>query len=106
MAWLSLLVAGLLEMVWASGLKYTEGFTKLWPSVITVISMVASFFLLSYALKTIPIGTGYAVWVGIGAAGTAILGILLFGEPFTFARLACIGLILAGVIGLKLVSPS
>lgn len=105
-AWLLLLAAGLLEVVWAIGLKYTEGFSKPLPSVITVAAMIASFWLLALALKTIPVGTGYAVWTGIGAVGTAILGIVLFSEPATAARLACIALIVAGILGLKLVSGS
>ncbi len=103
-AWLLLLVAGLLEVVWAIGLKYTEGFSRLWPSVITIAAMIASIWLLALALKTIPVGTGYAVWTGIGAVGTAVLGILLFSEPATAARLACISLIVAGILGLKLFS--
>ena len=103
-AWLLLLAAGLLEVVWAIGLKYTEGFSRPLPSVITVAAMIASVWLLALALKTIPVGTGYAVWTGIGAVGTAILGIVLFSEPATAARLACIALIVAGILGLKLVS--
>jgi quaternary ammonium compound-resistance protein SugE len=99
MAWLVLLVAGLLEVGWAIGLKYTEGFTRLVPSVLTLVSMVGSVVLLGLALKTLPIGTAYAVWTGIGAVGTALLGIALFGEPATAARLACIGLIVAGLSG-------
>lgn len=105
-AWLLLLVAGLLEVVWAIGLKYTEGFSRLWPSVITIAAMIASIWLLALALKTIPVGTGYAVWTGIGAVGTAILGILLFSEPATAARLACISLIVAGIFGLKMFSAA
>jgi quaternary ammonium compound-resistance protein SugE len=105
MDWILLAVAGLFEIGWAIGLKYTEGFTRLWPSVWTVASMVVSIALLGLALKTIPIGTGYAVWTGIGAAGTAILGIILFAEPATALRLGSIGLIVAGIVGLKLVSP-
>jgi quaternary ammonium compound-resistance protein SugE len=104
MHWLLLLVAGLLEIVWAIGLKYTEGFTKLWPSVITIAAMIASIAFLGLALRHIPVGTGYAIWTGIGAAGTAILGMILFGEPATAARIACLGLIVAGIVGLKLVS--
>ena len=106
MAWAILFAAGLLEIGWAIGLKYTEGLTRLVPSVLTLISMAASILLLGLALKTLPIGTAYAVWTGIGAVGTAILGIALFGEPATLARLACIGLIVAGILGLKLVSGS
>jgi quaternary ammonium compound-resistance protein SugE len=102
--WILLLVAGLLEVVWAIGLKYTDGFSKLAPSVITISAMIASVWLLALALKGIPVGTGYAVWTGIGAVGTAILGIVLFNEAATVARLACIGLIVAGIFGLKLVS--
>ena len=105
MAWVYLVVAGLLEVAWAVGLKYSEGFTRPWPSVATVVAMVASFWLLAIALKTIPLGTGYATWVGIGAVGTALVGMLVFAEPATAARLACIGLILAGIVGLKLASP-
>jgi quaternary ammonium compound-resistance protein SugE len=99
-----LFVAGLLETGWAIGLKYTEGFTRLLPSVWTIASMVVSLFLLGIALRTLPVGTAYAVWTGIGTIGTAVLGIVLFGEPATAMRLACIGLILAGIVGLKLVS--
>jgi quaternary ammonium compound-resistance protein SugE len=106
MDWILLLVAGLLEIGWAIGLKYTEGFTRLWPSVWTAGAMVVSLVLLALALKTIPVGTGYAVWTGIGAAGTAILGIILFAEPATAARLGCIALIVAGIVGLKLVTPA
>ena len=102
MAWVYLVIAGVLEIVWAIGIKYTEGFTRLWPSLITAAAMVASFYLLSQAIKTIPVGTAYAVWVGIGASGVAIASILLFKEPATAARLLCIALIVAGVVGLKL----
>jgi len=104
MAWLLLLIAGLLEVGWAVGLKYTEGFTRLVPSILTLLSMAASVGMLGLALKTLPIGTAYAVWTGIGAVGTAILGIALFGDPAGFARIACIGLIVAGIVGLKLVT--
>ena len=104
MAWVYLLIAGLLETGWAIGLKYTEGFTRLWPSVLTVAAMAVSFLFLSLALKTLPVGTGYAVWTGIGAVGTVILGIVLLGEPATLGRLACIGLIVAGIAGLKLMA--
>jgi quaternary ammonium compound-resistance protein SugE len=106
MNWILLVVAGLFEIGWAIGLKYTDGFTRLWPSVWTVAAMVISLALLGVALKTIPVGTGYAVWTGVGAAGTAILGIVLFAEPATALRLGCIGLIVAGIVGLKLVSPN
>ncbi len=106
MAWLLLLLAGLLEIGWAIGLKYTDGFTRLWPSVFTGTSMVASVVLLGIAMKSLPVGTSYAVWVGVGAIGTAILGIVLFGEPATPGRLLSLGLILAGIIGLKLASSS
>ena len=102
MAWTYLFIAGLLEIGWAIGLKYTEGFTRLVPTVLTVASMTASVALLGLALRELPVGTGYAVWTGIGAVGTAILGIALFGEAATAARLASIGLILAGIAGLKL----
>ncbi len=105
-SWILLLVAGLLEVVWAIGLKYTDGFSKLAPSVITITAMIASVWLLALALKGIPVGTGYAIWTGIGAVGTAIFGIVLFNEAATVARLACIGLIVAGIFGLKLVSSS
>jgi quaternary ammonium compound-resistance protein SugE len=104
MAWIVLFVAGLLEVGWAIGLKYTEGFTRLVPSVLTLIAMTASILLLGLALKTLPIGTAYAVWTGIGAVGTAVLGIVLFGDPATVARLGCIGLIVAGIVGLKIVT--
>jgi len=103
-AWLLLIAAGLLEIVWAIGLKYTEGFSRVLPSAITIAAMIGSVWLLAIALKSIPVGTGYAVWTGIGAVGTAILGIVLFNEAATIARLACIGLIVAGIFGLKLVS--
>jgi quaternary ammonium compound-resistance protein SugE len=106
MAWTYLFVAGVLEIVWAIGLKYTAGFTKPVPSVITGVALVASMVFLALALRTIPVGTGYAVWTGIGAVGTAILGIVLFAEPATAARLGCIGLIVAGIVGLKLVTPA
>jgi quaternary ammonium compound-resistance protein SugE len=103
MAWVILFVAGLLETGWAIGLKYTDGFSRLWPSVWTILAMVLSLIMLGYALKTLPVGTAYAVWTGIGAFGTAVLGIVLFGEPATAARLISIGLIVSGIIGLKLV---
>jgi quaternary ammonium compound-resistance protein SugE len=101
MAWTILIIAGLFEIGWAIGLKYTEGFTRLWPSVWTAAAMIISVYLLALALKSIPVGTGYAVWTGVGAVGTAILGIILFGEPANAARLVCITLIVAGIAGLK-----
>ena len=104
MQWLILFIAGLFEIAWAIGLKYTEGFTRLWPSVGTVAAMVVSVALLGLAMRTLPVGTAYAVWTGIGAVGTVILGIVLFAEPATAARLFCLGLILAGILGLKLTS--
>lgn len=102
MAWTHLIIAGALEIFWAISLKYTDGFSKLGPSVLTIFGMIASFYFLAQALKTIPVGTGYAIWTGIGAAGTAILGIILFSEPASWLRLLCIGLIVTGIIGLKL----
>jgi len=105
MAWICLLIAGLMETAWAVGLKYTAGFTKLWPSLWTLAGMAISFYLLSLALKTIPVGTGYAVWTGIGAVGTAILGIVLFGESHSAIRIFCIAMIVAGIAGLRLASP-
>jgi quaternary ammonium compound-resistance protein SugE len=104
LAWTILVVAGLFEIGWAIGLKYTEGFTRIIPSALTLTAMVASIVLLGLALKALPVGTAYAVWTGIGAVGTAALGIYLFGEPATAARLASIGLIVAGIVGLKLVT--
>jgi quaternary ammonium compound-resistance protein SugE len=102
MPWLLLLLAGLFEIGWAVGLKFTEGFTRFWPTAATVASMIVSMALLGVAVRDIPIGTSYAIWTGIGAAGTALCGIVLLGEPASAARIACIGLIVAGVIGLKL----
>jgi quaternary ammonium compound-resistance protein SugE len=104
MAWVYLFVAGLLEVAWAIGLKYTEGFSRIIPSVLTIAAMVGSVVLLGLALRSLPVGTGYAVWTGIGAVGTAILGIILFAEPATALRLGSIGLIVGGIIGLKLAS--
>ena len=104
-AWIYLALAGLLEIGWAIGLKYTDGFSRLWPSLATVACMAVSFLFLSFSLKTLPIGTAYAVWTGIGAAGTALLGMVIFDEPRTAGRLVCILLIIAGVIGLKVFSP-
>ncbi len=104
MAWLNLLIAGVFEVVWAIGLKYTEGFTRLWPSVVTLAAMVASIVFLAQALRSIPLGTGYAVWTGIGAVGTAIFGIVLFGESRNLLRLTSIMVIVIGIIGLRLTS--
>jgi quaternary ammonium compound-resistance protein SugE len=106
MAWVILLLAGLLETGWAIGLKYTEGFTRLWPTVATLAVMGLSLWLLGVALKTLPVGTAYAVWVGVGTVGTVLLGMALFHEPATAPRLISVGLILAGIIGLKVFSPS
>lgn len=105
MNWIYLIIAGLLEIGWAIGLKYTEGWTKILPSIITVVLMIASFYFLSMAIKTLPIGTAYAVWTGIGTVGAAILGMFLFGEPRDFLRILCILLIVGGIAGLKLTSP-
>ncbi len=104
MGWIYLIGAGILEVVWAVGLKYTEGWTKLWPSLGTGTAMVVGFALLSQALRTIPIGTAYAVWTGIGAAGTAVAGMILFGESRDILRILCILLVVAGVVGLKFTS--
>ena len=104
MAWVWLTVAGLLEIVWAVGLKYTDGFTRMWPSVVTIAAMVASVYCLAVALRTIPIGTGYAVWTGIGAVGVAILGMVLFGESTALLRIGAILLIVAGIAGLKVLT--
>jgi quaternary ammonium compound-resistance protein SugE len=104
MAWLVLFLAGLFEIGWAIGLKYTEGFTRLWPSLWTVAAMAISVVLLGIAVRQLPIGTAYAVWTGIGAVGTVILGIVLFGDPASAPRLICVALIIAGILGLKLVA--
>jgi quaternary ammonium compound-resistance protein SugE len=104
MSWIFLFFAGLFEVGWAIGLKYTDGFSKLTPTVLTVASMIVSLGLLGLALKELPVGTAYAVWTGIGTVGTALLGIWLLGEPATATRLACIGLIVCGIVGLKLVA--
>ena len=104
MPWVLLVIAGLFEVTWAIGLKYTEGFSRLWPSVGTLAAMGLSVVLLGIAMRSLPVGTAYAVWTGIGAVGTVILGIVLFGEPATAARLLCVGLIVAGILGLKLTS--
>ena len=105
MAWMMLFLAGLFEIAWAVGLKYAAGFTRLWPTLWTGLALVLSITLLSWSLRTLPIGTAYAIWTGVGAIGTAMLGIVLFGEPATAARIACISLIVAGVIGLKIFAP-
>ncbi|WP_213705598.1 quaternary ammonium compound efflux SMR transporter SugE [Enterobacter asburiae] len=102
MSWIILFIAGLLEVVWAIGLKYTHGFTRLTPSVITVTAMIVSIVLLSWAMRSLPVGTAYAVWTGIGAVGAAITGILLLGESGSLARIASLALIVAGIVGLKL----
>jgi quaternary ammonium compound-resistance protein SugE len=106
MKWLMLIIAGLLEMGWAIGLKYSQGFTKPIPSIFTIIGMVASVYFLSLALKSLPLGTAYAIWTGIGTVGTVILGIILFKEPMGILRLICIGFIVVGIAGLKLVSTN
>jgi quaternary ammonium compound-resistance protein SugE len=105
MSWILLVIAGLFEVGWAIGLKYTEGFTRLWPSLATLAAMAISFWLLGAAMKTLPVGTAYAVWVSVGAVGTVILGILLFNEPASVARIVSVLLIVAGIVGLKLSSP-
>jgi quaternary ammonium compound-resistance protein SugE len=106
MQWLILVLAGLFEIGWAVGLKYTAGFTRLWPTVFTVLSMVISFGLLGLALKSLPLGTGYAVWVGVGAVGTALVGMLVLGESANAGRLLSLALIVAGIVGLKLTTPT
>jgi len=105
MAWVYLIIAGFTEVGWAVGLKYTQGFSRFWPSLATIVFMIVSFSLLSLAVKSLPIGTAYAVWTGIGAVGTAILGMLLFGEPRSAVRILCIVLIVMGIVGLRVVSP-
>lgn len=105
MAWFVLVLAGLFEIGWAVGLKYTEGFTRLWPSVLTAVALIASMGLLGVSLRTLPLGTAYAVWTGIGTLGTGILGVMLFKEPATAARLVCMSLIIVGIVGLKVVTP-
>ncbi|GAA4452802.1 quaternary ammonium compound efflux SMR transporter SugE [Novipirellula rosea] len=102
MSWIFLVIAGLLEIGWAIGLKYTEGWSRVGPSVLTILTMIASFYCLAIAIKDIPIGTGYAIWTGIGAVGTAILGIILLGESASPMRIACIGVVILGIIGLKI----
>lgn len=105
MPWLILILAGLLEVAWAVGLKYSQGFTRLWPSVWTILGLAASFALLARAMKSLPLGTAYTVWTGIGAVGSVLAGIILFDEGVTWTRMACIGVILAGIVGLKLTTP-
>lgn len=106
MAWVILVIAGLFETGWAIGLKYTDGFTRLWPTVFTVVSMAISVGMLGIAMKSLPVGTAYAIWVGIGAIGTAILGIMLFGDAANIGRLLSLALIFAGIVGLKLATPA
>ncbi len=106
MSWLVLIIAGLFEVGWAIGLKYTDGFTRLWPTLGTATAMVISVALLGVAMKELPVGTAYAVWTGVGAVGTVILGIILFGDPASAGRLICVGLIISGIIGLKVLSPA
>ena len=106
MAWVILATAGLFEIGWAIGLKYTEGFARLWPTIWTVLSMIISLWLLGIAMKTLPVGTAYSVWVGVGAVGTVILGMVLLGEPVNPARLISVSLIIAGIVGLKLATPA
>ena len=106
MAWLILILAGLFEVAWAIGLKYTDGFTRLWPSVGTIAAIVVSMGLLGLAVRTLPVGTAYAVWVGVGAVGTVILGIVLLDEPANAPRMVSVALIIAGIVGLKLATPS
>lgn len=105
-AWIYLIIAGLFEAVWAIGLKYAEGFTKLWPSVITIVAMAISFYFLALAIKTLPVGTAYAIWTGIGAFTTAILGVVLFSEPIHFSRIFFLLLLLVSIIGLKFTAVS
>ena len=106
MAWVILVIAGVFEVGWAIGLKYTEGLTRLWPTVWTIIAMIVSLSLLGIAMKSLPVGTAYSVWVGVGAVGTVALGIVLLGEPANAARLISIALIVAGIVGLKLATPA
>jgi quaternary ammonium compound-resistance protein SugE len=106
MAWVLLVLAGLFEVGWAIGLKYTDGFTRPWPTVATALSMLISLGLLGIAMKSLPVGTSYAIWVGVGAVGTAILGMVLLGEPATVGRVVSLGLIVAGIVGLKLATPT
>lgn len=106
MAWLLLIIAGLCEIVWAIGLKHTAGFTRLLPTVVTLTAMIVSIVLLGIAMKSLPVGTSYAVWVGIGAVGTAVMGILVLGEPANAGRIVSLALIIAGIVGLKLATPA
>jgi len=106
MAWVYVAIAGLLEVAWATSMKYSEGFTRFWPSVATILLMLASFGLLSQSMKTLPLGTAYGVWTGIGAVGTVLVGIFFLGEPRDIIRILCIVLILSGIVGLKLTSPT
>ena len=106
MRWIMLVTAGLFEVGWAIGLKYTKGFTRLWPTVWTLLAMVVSLWLLGVSMKSLPVGTAYTVWVGVGSVGTVILGIVLFGEPANAGRLISVALIIAGIIGLKLATPA
>ena len=106
MAWVILVIAGLFEVGWAIGLKYTEGFTRLWPTIGTALAMIISLWLLGSAMKSLPVGTAYSVWVGVGAVGTVVLGIVLLGEPANAARLISVALIIAGIVGLKLATPA
>ncbi len=105
MAWVVLFIAGLFEVGWAVSLKYTKGFTQVWPTVGFGVSMLASVYLLGVAVKTLPLGTAYTVWTGVGAVGTVVFGMLILGEPVDIRRLACLGLIITGIVGLKLLSP-
>jgi len=106
MAWVILVIAGLFEIGWAIGMKYTDGFTRLWPTIGTVLAMIISVWLLGIAMKSLPVGTAYSVWVGVGAVGTVVLGIVLFAEPANAARLISVALIIGGIIGLKLATPA
>lgn len=106
MAWIILVLAGMFEVGWAIGLKYTDGFRRLWPTVGTVLAMAMSLWLLGVAMKSLPVGTAYAIWVGVGAVGTVLLGIILLGEPANAGRLISVGLIVAGLVGLKLAAPA
>jgi len=106
MDWVILVIAGLFEVGWAIGLKYTAGFTRLWPTIGTILAMIISLWLLGVAMKSLPLGTAYAVWVGVGSVGTVVLGIVLFGEPATVTRLFSVALIVAGILGLKLATPA